>query len=118
MITNSKLENLFTLNHKVTVYVPATDNNGGMAKHIDNAKYVDRIAALMSNTFGGATSTPAIGYWMSDSRGLEKESTTIVFAYAETLDEIDRVIDECEKLKRELNQDTVALEVDNKMYFI
>ena len=67
---------------------------------------------------GGATSTNAIGYWVSDERGLEKENTKMVFAYAESLDEIDVVIDKCEALKNELKQDAIALEIDGQMYFI
>lgn len=58
----------------------------------------------------------AIGY--PGTRGLEKENTRIVFAYAENLEKIDVVIDWCERLKDELKQDNVALEIDNQMYFI
>lgn len=119
MLKNSKLEKLFVLSHKITVYVPATMNDqNGEAHNINNAKYVNQIAEILSNTFGGATSTDAIGYWVSDKRGLEKENTRLVFAYAESLENIDCVIDWCEWLKIELNQDNIALEIDNQMYFI
>ena len=118
MIKNARLEKLFVLSHKVTVYVPATMNDENGAHEIDNTKYVDDMAHTLANLFGGATSTDAIGYWVSDARGLEKEKTRMVFAYAESLDNIDVVIDKCEALKTELNQDAIALEIDGQMFFI
>lgn len=65
MMNNARLEKLFTLSHKVIVYVPATKNDENGAHPIDNNRYVDQAAELLSNTFGGATSTDAIGYWIS-----------------------------------------------------
>lgn len=112
---NARLEKIFKLSHKVTVYIPATVN---INIEIDNKPYVDKMAQIMSDAFGGATSTPAVGYWMSDTAGLVKESTTMVFAYAADLEKLDAVIDYCEELKKELTQDAIALEVDGEMYFI
>ena len=50
------LENMIPLNSKITVYVPATVN---VDKEIDNAPFVDRVARLLSEAFGGATASPA-----------------------------------------------------------
>lgn len=113
-----RLENLFKLGSKVTVYVPATKE---VDKKIDNTKYVNKVASALSNLFGGATSTPARGYWVSDSGNLVKENTTLVFAYCNTqgLEEhIDEVVDLCEWLRNELKQEAVALEINGEMYFI
>lgn len=112
------LTNLIPLSHKITVYVPATINDADGSHAIDNTAYVDKTAALLSDTFGGATCTDCIGYWMSSDRGLERENTKMIFAYAESLDPIDTIIEWCEDLKCELNQDAIALEIDNQMYFI
>ena len=115
---SKSLTNLIPLSHKITVYVPATINDANGSHPIDNTAYVDQTAALLSDTFGGATCTDCIGYWLSSERGLEKEATKMVFAYAESLDPIDAVIELCEALKSELNQSAIALEIDNQMYFI
>ena len=118
MIKNSKLNNLFKLSSKVTVYVPATIN---INEQIDNTKYVDKIAALLSECFGGSTSSQALGYWTSPLQGLVKENTTIVFAYCNEKDlqnNIEKVIDACTELKTELKQDAIALEINGEMYFI
>ncbi len=115
---NAKLQNLFKLSSKITVYVPATSN---VNEKIDNKIYVDQCASLLSSLFGGATSSPALGYWLSNTSGLVKENTTIVFAYCSDTDlqeHIEKVIDFCEKMKNELTQEAIALEINGEMYFV
>ena len=74
---NKKLEKLQPLRHRVAVYVPGTN---GVNTAADNARYVQMAAATLSNLFGGATATPAIGYWMSDAAVLVEEKTPLVYA--------------------------------------
>ena len=117
MFNNSKLVNAFKLSSKINAYVPATIHD----KEIDNSDYVARIATIFSTLFGGATSTQAIGYWLSGSVGLIKEKTTIVFAYCTTeqLEKgIDEVVTALETLKADMQQEAVALEINGEMYFI
>jgi hypothetical protein len=109
---------MFKLSSKVTVYIPSTKN---INETINNTEHVNSCASLLSECFGGATSTPALGYWMSNTVGLVKESTTMVFAYASDSDlqsNIEKVITFCENLKTELTQDAIALEINGEMYFI
>ena len=118
MIKNAKLQNMFKLSSKVTVYIPSTTD---INKQIDNTEYINQCASLLSECFGGATSTPALGYWMSNTAGLVKENTTMIFAYASEKDlqaKIEKIIDFCENLKAELKQDAIALEINGEMYFI
>ena len=115
---NERLKAMFCLRSKITVYIPATIE---VDRKIDNREYVDRAAALLSECFGGATSTEALGYWMSGSCGLVKENTTLVFAYASEEDlknNLDKVIDFCEQIKEEMKQESVALELNGEMFFI
>lgn len=65
-----ELKNLVALRHKITVYVPATVD---VDKAVDNSAQVDAAAALLSGLFGGATSSPAVGYWLTSSGQLVKE---------------------------------------------
>ena len=65
MLKNSKLENLFKLSSKITVIVPATKN---INEEIDNTPYVDRVASLLSDLFGGATATTTLGYRNNNTR--------------------------------------------------
>lgn len=117
-MTNARLKNMFSLRSKVTVYIPATVS---INEEIDNTEYVNRAATLLSECFGGATSTEALGYWTSPTAGLVKENTTMVFAYAGEEDlkkNLDKVIDFCEGLKIEMSQDAIALELNGEMFFI
>ena len=118
MLKNSKLQNLFKLSSKVTIIVPATIN---INEEIDNTKQVDETATLLSKCFGGATATQTLGYWTSPTAGLVKEKSTTVFAYCNESDlqnNIDKVIEHCEKLKADMQQDAIALEINGEMYFI
>ena len=76
---------------------------------------------MLAGFFGGATSTEAAGYWISPSAGLVSEKSTMIFAYCSEADldkYINNVVEYCEKLKTELKQDAIALELNGKMYFI
>lgn len=118
MMNNARLQNMFKLSSKVTVYIPATVD---INTEIDNTEYVNRAATLLSECFGGATSTKALGYWKSPTAGLVKEATTMVFAYAGEEDlqkNLDKVIDFCMELKEEMKQDNIALELNGEMFFI
>lgn len=118
MIKNSKLQNLFKLSSKVTVIVPATIN---INEEIDNSAYVDDVAKLFSECFGGATASQTLGYWTSPTAGLVKEKSTTVFAYcseADLQEHIEKVIDKCIELKETMKQDAIALEINGEMYFI
>ena len=115
---NKKLKNMFKLSSKITVYVPSTVN---VNQEIDNTQHVDRVASLLSECFGGSTSTPALGYWLSNTQGLIKEKTTMIFAYCKDEDlqeKIDIIITECENLKKELHQEAIAIEINGEMYFV
>ena len=118
MLNNSKLLNCFKLASKISVYVPSTVD---INKKVNNKKQVDETATLLSECFGGATSTTALGYWVSPNAGLVKEKTVLVFAYCDNTsleNNIDKVIEHCEKLKKEMSQDAIALEINGEMYFI
>lgn len=117
-MTNKRLEKLQPLRHRVAVYVPGTN---GVNTAADNAHYVKMAAATLSNLFGGATATPAIGYWMSDAAGLVEEKTTVVYSYAAGADlerGLDVVIDFCADMRAELQQEAISLAIDDSMYFI
>ena len=118
MNTTMKLQNMFKLSSKVTVYVPTTKD---INVSCDTSEWVDACATLLSNCFGGATSTEALGYWVSPSAGLVKERSIMVFAYCSDTDlqaKIETVITFCEAMKDELKQDAIAIEISGDMYFI
>lgn len=118
MTAKERLQAMVKLSSKITVYIPSTTD---VNKEVDTSAYVDNCAVLLSDCFGGATATNAIGCWNSPKAGLVKEKTTLVFAYCTTeqLNEhMGKVIDFCDNMKKELAQDAVAFELNGEMYFV
>lgn len=118
MVQNLRLQNLFKLSSKVTVYVPSTID---INVNIDNTEYVNKTAELLSEYFGGATQTNALGCWKSPTAGLVKEKVVLVYANCtdnDLNDHIEAVVDWCEKMRDELKQDAIALEINGELYFI
>ena len=112
------LKNLIALESNVKIYVPSTISTN---IEIDNSLQVDKLLTEFSMLFGGATSYAALGCWMSNTLGLIKERVTIVEAYChetELKHSIDKILELAETLKNEMNQETVSLEVNGKLYFI
>jgi len=113
-----RLKALIKLGCKVAIYVPSTIN---VDTELVTEEYVIETAHRLATLFGGATSTPAVGYWESMDKGTVKERVTAVYSYCTTkqLDShIDEVIDYCEALKIRLSQEAVSLEVNGELYFI
>ena len=104
--------------HQVAVYVPSTI---GVDHAADTSKHVDGVMAFMAELFGGATRRRAHGVWNSDSVGLVSEEVTIIYSHV-TLDALNQhmnsVVAYITNLKKELKQEAMALEVDNKLTLI
>ena len=115
---NARLKSAVKLDRKIALYIPATVD---VDKSADNSAQVDRAAALLSDLFGGATIQPGAGCWMSDSAGLVKEATTLVYAFCDAagIDAgLDAVLDFSEKLKVEMAQESIAVEINGVLYLI
>lgn len=106
------------LPHRVAVYVPSTQ---GPAENTDNSEQVQRVARELAEMFGGATATSARGFWVSDSAGLVAEAVTIVYAscterqYHEQVPEIIRI---AQRIKQEMQQEAVSIELDGILYIV
>ena len=115
---NKKLKNLIKLGSKVAVYVPSTLR---VSEAIENSEYVQRTLEFLSEKFGGATSTKAVGCWVSKENGLIREAIEVCYAYTNTAGleaNIEAVIEYCEMLKKEMSQEAISLEINNELYFI
>jgi hypothetical protein len=118
IMNHKTLKNLIVLESNVKIYIPGTiDINIA----IDNSKFVDNTLKLLSDYFGGSTSYQALGCWNSVNNGLIKENITVCESYCKEIDlkkHIEDLIIYCEDLKKELNQENISLEVNNKLYFV
>ena len=77
--------------------------------------------AFMAERFGGATCKIVNGVWLSDRVGLVGEVVYVVYSYLTQSDMtryLDEVVDYLKGLKRELNQEAMALEINRKLTLI
>ena len=113
-----KLKNLIELGSKIAVYVPSTFS---VSEKIDSTEKVEKTLEFLSGKFGGATSTKAIGSQLSNTEGLIKEQVTVCYSFttSDVLEnEIENVLNYCEKLKSDMEQEAISLEINNKLYLI
>lgn len=113
------LKYLIPLRSKVSIYVPSTIK---VSEMVDNSAMVDYVHTKLSEMFGGATCAPAIGGWVTESGELVKERVTIVYAFC-TEQQLDKYLEHdvlplCEKIKKDMAQEAVSLEVNGELYFI
>ena len=117
-MNHKTLKNLIVLESNVKIYIPGTIDIKIAA---NNSKYIDNTLKLLSDYFGGSTSYQAIGCWNSVNSGLIKENVNICESYCKETElkkHISDIIDYCESLKIELRQESISLEVNNKLYFV
>ena len=107
---------MITLSHVASIFVPSTVN---IDSQIDNTQIVNSILAELSSEFGGASAQDVRGAWLSDTAGLVVENITRIFCYgsdkAEMLDVFSNL---AQRLKVEMSQDSVLIDVDNVGYLV
>lgn len=104
--------------HNIGVFIPTTTD---VDQSIDTSTYVDEVLNFMAERFGGATCREASGVWNSEDVGLVGEKVFIVESYMSQQDmntHLDEVVSLVKKLKLELSQEAMALEVDRKLTLI
>lgn len=104
--------------NSIGIFIPTTM---AVDQQIDTTEYMDRTMGFMAERFGGATCKIANGVWHSEKAGLVGETVYIVHSYITRNDMnlyLDEVVDYIKTLKRELSQEAMALEVNNKLTLI
>ena len=111
-------KSFFDLNTKVSIYVPSTMN---VNEQIDNTKYRTEVQNKLSVLFGGATTSTVLGSYICEDGSQVNEVVDIVFSFCSTEQlrkNIYEVVNICEQLKRDMQQESILLEVNNKAKFI
>lgn len=105
-------------NQSIGIFIPTTTDVDMSA---DTSGYMDEAMAFMAERFGGATCKIVNGVWLSDRVGLVGEVVYVVYSYLTQSDMtryLDEVVDYLKGLKRELNQEAMALEINRKLTLI
>lgn len=106
------------LTHKISIYVPSTIE---VNTKIDNSEQVEKTLVFLSGLFGGATSYNARGAWLSSSAGLVLENVTICYAFTDRRGKrLNRtaVLDYAAKLRDDMKQDAISVEIDGRLQFV
>ena len=116
-VQESKLKNAFCLPEVVAVYVPATTNTN---EESDNSEQVRQVLSKLSKLNGGASAINLTGSWLSDDKGLVLEKTVKVFSNCQevTIELINALYDIAQELKESMNQESVAIEINSKIFLI
>lgn len=106
------------LSHVFKIYVPSTMD---VNKTADNSEMVRGTLQFLSGLFGGATATDARGAWVSSSAGLVVEDVTICYAFTDLRGKFmnrKKVTAYAARLRDEMKQEAISLEIDGRLYFI
>lgn len=104
--------------NSIGIFIPTTIDADVAS---DTTVYMDQAKAFMAERFGGATCKVVSGVWKSEQLGLIDEVVYIVHSYLTQADMnryLDEVVDFIKRLKRELRQEAMALEVNHKLTLI
>lgn len=108
----------FDLDCKVAIYVPSTIN---VNETTNNERQVNDVLVKLSTLFGGATATDVLGGWVCSNGELVTEKVKIVYSFckSENLNNhIEDIIELANKVKKEMCQEAVTVEINGQVAFI
>lgn len=104
--------------HQIAAFIPTTV---GVDRPADTSATVQQTLAFFTARFGGATAARAQGAWHSASAGIVSEEVHLVTSHT-TQDalgrHLDEVIEHMKRLKVELGQEAMAIEVDRRLMLL
>ena len=108
----------FDLDCKVSIYVPSTVNVNEVT---DNSMQVKKVISELAAMFGGATASKAVGGWVCTTGETVLEEVTIVYSFC-TSEQLNKhfgdVYQIAERIKKEMAQEAVTLEVNGQVKFV
>jgi hypothetical protein len=108
----------FDLNCRWAIYVPSTKN---VNEKIDNTDEVKRVIGELSDLFGGATATQAIGGWRCANGEVVVENVTIVYSFCNSEQSVMHakdVIGIAQRICKEYGQEAVTVEYNGQVKFV
>lgn len=113
----NKFSQLQASSQKVAVIVPSRDKNGAI---LDRVKHEIKVIRELTALFGGASSFNQVGMWLDDGGKEIQEANALIYSYTDKLDDdlLDAVYGIAWRLKIDMNQDSIAVVINDAMYFI
>jgi len=106
--------------NRVALYVPSTTNVNETLDSNTADQVTNRVLRFFGEMFGGATGIPARGSWVSESGELVIEQVTIVYSFTDNLtkENLVSVHEFALRLKAELKQESISVEVNGVLAFV
>jgi len=107
------------LSHVVRIHIPSKDRNNRRIVNKVRMHLMDECFQLMSHIGGGAYSHEGIGIVVLGNGKKMKENVTIITCFFDSSDIVGKVIalaNFCHKIIHMANQESVAAEIDSKLY--
>lgn len=110
----------FHLSHRIKVVVPGTRNVNEPLSLAEKTRWSDSVLKAMALKFGGATRRESVGAYVDSNGNMVLEH---VFEIESAVEDIDLhtarfAFRLAEILARALSQESVALYIDNNLYFV
>ena len=104
------LNDLLVLTENVRVYVPI----------IKNSNILKDVELVMCERFGGTSSIKVNGSYIMSDGNIEYDNIVIVESFTNELNnnDIEFLVELCKKLKNDLEQEAMSLEINKKLYFV
>ncbi len=114
-------ENIFTLNHRIAFYVPSTQGLDGKITRVHHETRTRQVAVILTELFGGATTSRNQGYYKANSGQIVVEDVNIVIAF--TSDDTlatgsQKLLQLAQNKAQEWRQESILVEIDGKAYLI
>ena len=108
------------LSHKVSLYVPSTQNVGKPLPAGKHEELVSEVKRQFGTAFGGATAVAAEGGYPASNGDWIEEHITIVYSFhnLETVDALAIVIPIAQTIKYRYGQESIAIETEQGIDFI
>jgi len=107
---------MIELKNKLSVLVPSKIGT----EQIDTTEIVNALLSELSERYGGASITDLKGAWLSEQNGLITEDVKQVWAYSSDSVQLIRQhgLTIAKSLKKQLRQDSVAIEINNRLLLV
>ena len=104
--------------HKVAIYLPSRWGEKPIP-FASRKKAIKNCLLFLTEICGGATESNGVGVFKNSTK-IEIEPVTIVYAFSRDnfQEEMQKIVKFCSDLKRNLQQDAVAFEVNNILYLV
>lgn len=110
----------FHLEHRVKIIIPTTRRVDQKLTLAEKTRWADTVVKAMAKKFGGATRRDSIGAYMADNGELVIEHVYEVESSVSSnnLSTVRFMFRLAQIIARALSQESVALYIDNKLYFV